>query len=93
MRFLDECPWDRLRQLRAACPNILLQMLIRGANGVGYTSYPDNVVKEFIYLAAKNGMDVFRIFDCFNIVDNMKVAIDAVKETGKIAEVALCYTG
>lgn len=93
MRFLDECPWERLRQIRAACPNICLQMLIRGANGVGYTSYPDNVVQEFIRLAAKNGMDVFRIFDCFNIVENMKVSIAAVKETGKVAEVAICYTG
>lgn len=93
MRFLDECPWERLRQLRAACPNICLQMLIRGANGVGYTSYPDNVVREFIFLAAKNGMDVFRIFDCFNIVENMRVSIEAVKETGKVAEVCVCYTG
>jgi acetyl-CoA carboxylase carboxyl transferase alpha subunit len=93
MRFLDECPWERLRQIRAACPNVCLQMLIRGANGVGYTSYPDNVVREFVHLAAKNGMDVFRIFDCFNIVENMKVSINAVKETGKVAEVCLCYTG
>lgn len=93
MRFLDECPWERLRALREACPNVCLQMLIRGANGVGYTSYPDNVVREFIFLAAKNGMDVFRIFDCFNIVENMRVSIDAVKETGKVAEVCICYTG
>ncbi len=93
MRFLDECPWERLRQLRAACPNVCLQMLIRGANGVGYTSYPDNVVREFIYLAAKNGMDVFRVFDCFNIVENMRVSIEAIKETGKVAEVCVCYTG
>ena len=71
MRFLDECPWERLRALRARCPHILFQMLIRGANAVGYTSYPDNAVKEFVRLAALNGMDVFRIFDCFNIVDNM----------------------
>ncbi len=93
MRFLDECPWERLRLIREACPNICLQMLIRGANGVGYTSYPDNVVREFVHLAAKNGMDIFRIFDCFNIVENMKVSIDAVKETGKVAEVCICYTG
>jgi pyruvate carboxylase len=93
MRFLDECPWERLRQLRQACPNVCLQLLIRGANGVGYTSYPDNVVKEFIHLAAKNGIDVFRVFDCFNIVDNMMVSIAAIKETGKIAEVSICYTG
>lgn len=71
MRFLDECPWERLRTVRKTCPNIMLQMLIRGANAVGYTSYPDNVVEEFVRLAAVNGMDVFRIFDCFNIVDSM----------------------
>ena len=93
MRFLDECPWERLRELRAACPDVCLQMLIRGANAVGYTSYPDNVVAEFIRLAALNGMDVFRIFDCFNIVENMKVAITAARDCGKIAEVCLCYTG
>lgn len=93
MRFLDESPWDRLRELRAACPNICLQMLIRGANGVGYTSYPDNVVREFVLLAAKNGIDVFRVFDCFNIVENMFVSIQAIKETGKVAEVCICYTG
>lgn len=93
MRFLDECPWDRLRELRAAAPDVCLQMLIRGANAVGYTSYPDNVVAEFCRLAALNGMDVFRIFDCFNIVSNMQVAIDAVRATGKVAEVCICYTG
>lgn len=93
MRFLDECPWERLRQIRAACPNVCLQMLIRGANAVGYTSYADNVVREFVLLAAKNGMDIFRIFDCFNIVENMQVSIDAVKEAGKVAEVCICYTG
>jgi len=93
MRFLDECPWERLREIRAACPDICLQMLIRGANAVGYTSYPDNVVTEFVRLAAVNGMDVFRIFDCFNIVDNMRVSIDAVRAVNKVAEVCLCYTG
>ena len=93
MRFLDECPWERLRALRAAAPNVCLQMLIRGANAVGYTSYPDNVVEEFVRLSAINGMDVFRIFDCFNIVDNMKVAINAVRKNNKVAEVSLCYTG
>jgi pyruvate carboxylase len=67
-RFLHEDPWERLRAIRAALPNVCLQMLIRGANAVGYTSYPDNVVTEFVRLAAKNGMDVFRIFDCFNDV-------------------------
>lgn len=93
MRFLDECPWERLREIRAACPDVCLQMLIRGANAVGYTSYPDNVVTEFVRLAAINGMDIFRIFDCFNIVDNMRVAIDAVRAANKVAEVCLCYTG
>lgn len=93
MRFLDECPWERLRQIRKACPNVLLQMLIRGANAVGYTSYPDNVVEEFIRLSAVNGMDIFRIFDCFNIVDSMLVSINAVLKYNKIAEVCLCYTG
>ena len=72
---------------------VTLQMLIRGANAVGYTSYPDNVVTEFVRLAAVNGMDIFRIFDCFNIVDNMRVAINAVRESNKVAEVCLCYTG
>lgn len=93
MRFLDECPWTRLREIRAACPDICLQMLIRGSNAVGYTSYPDNVVAEFCRLAAENGIDVFRIFDCFNDIDSMKVSIDAVRAAGKIAEVCLCYTG
>ena len=93
MRFLDECPWDRLRALRAACPDVCLQMLIRGSNAVGYTSYPDNVVSEFIRLAALNGMDVFRIFDCFNDIDSMEISIKAVIAAGKVAEVCLCYTG
>ena len=93
MRFLDECPWERLRLIRAACPNICLQCLIRGANGVGYTSYPDNVVQEFIRLSALNGMDIFRIFDCFNILESMQVSIDAVLKSGKVAEVCVCYTG
>ena len=75
-RFLDESPWDRLQQFRIKAPNILLQMLLRGANAVGYTSYPDNVVKEFIHLAAKNGVDVFRIFDSLNGLDNMRLSID-----------------
>jgi pyruvate carboxylase len=92
MRFLIENPWDRLHDLRAKLPNIMTQMLLRGANGVGYTNYPDNVVRQFILQAAK-GIDVFRIFDCMNWVENMRVAIDAVRESGKIAEGAICYTG
>ncbi len=92
-RFLDESPWQRLQQFRQAAPNMLFQMLLRGANAVGYTSYPDNVVKEFIKLAAKNGIDIFRIFDSLNGLDNMRLSLDAVRETGKVAEAALCYTG
>ena len=93
MRFLQEGPWSRLTQLRERVPNILLQMLLRGANGVGYTNYPDNVVKFFVRQAAVGGIDLFRIFDCLNWVENMRVAIDAVCETGKLAEGAICYTG
>lgn len=93
MRFLDEDPWERLREIRKACPNTCLQMLVRGSNAVGYTSYADNIVAEFVRLAALNGMDVFRIFDCFNIIESMTVTIDAVRKAGKVAEVCLCYTG
>ncbi|MCI6192592.1 MAG: pyruvate carboxylase [Megasphaera elsdenii] len=92
-RFLYEDPWVRLRQMRKKAPNILLQMLVRGANAVGYTSYPDNVVKNFIDLSAKNGIDVFRVFDSLNSLDNMYGTIQAVRENSKLAEVALCYTG
>ena len=92
-RFLDESPWLRLQQFREQCPNILFQMLLRGANAVGYTSYPDNVVVEFIKLAAKNGVDVFRVFDSLNGLENMRFAIDAVRDCGKFVEPSLCYTG
>lgn len=92
-RFLDESPWKRLQEMRAAAPNILFQMLLRGANAVGYTSYPDNVVREFIRLSAKNGVDVFRVFDSLNSLDNMRLSLDAVRECNKVAEAALCYTG
>lgn len=92
-RFLHEDPWERLRMFRKEVPNTLLQMLLRGANAVGYTSYADNVVQKFIDLAAKNGVDVFRVFDSLNSLDNMHVAIDRVRENNKLAEVALCYTG
>ena len=92
MRFLTEDPWERLNAIRERAPNIMTQMLLRGANGVGYTNYPDNVVRQFIAEAAK-GVDLFRIFDCLNWVENMRVAIDAVLDSGKIAEGALCYTG
>ncbi|HEB89531.1 MAG TPA: pyruvate carboxylase [Deltaproteobacteria bacterium] len=93
MRFLDEDPWKRLEELRSAVPNILLQMLLRGANAVGYTTYPDNVVKEFIKEARARGVDLFRIFDSLNWADQMQVAIDATREAGGLAEVAICYTG
>jgi pyruvate carboxylase len=93
MRFLTEGPWERLTWIRERTPNILLQMLLRGANGVGYTNYPDNVVKFFVRQAAAGGVDLFRVFDCLNWVENMRVAIDAVCESGKLAEGALCYTG
>ena len=92
-RFLQECPWQRLRDIRAAMPNILTQMLLRGANGVGYTNYPDNVVQFFVRQAAESGVDVFRVFDSLNWVENMRVAMDAVLDSGKILEGTVCYTG
>lgn len=93
MRFLNEDPWERLAKVREGAPNILTQMLLRGSNGVGYTNYPDNVVKFFVREAAAGGVDIFRIFDCLNWVENMRVSIDAVIESGKVAEGAICYTG
>ena len=92
MRFLGESPWERLRELRTRIPNILLQMLVRASNAVGYTNYPDNVVRGFIARAAESGIDVFRIFDPLNWVENMRVSIDAVRESGRICEAAICYT-
>ena len=92
-RFLDEDPWERLRKMREAAPNILFQMLTRGANTVGYTNYPPEVVRQFLRLAAKNGVDVFRIFDCLNQLDHMTLSIDEVRKQGKLAETAFCYTG
>ena len=92
-RFLDEDPWERLRQMRKAAPNILFQMLTRGANTVGYTNYPPEVVTQFIDLAAQNGVDVFRIFDCLNQLDHMALSIEEVRKQGKVAETAICYTG
>ncbi len=93
MRFLTEDPWERLALIREKAPNILTQMLLRGANGVGYTNYPDNVVRHFVRETAQAGMDLFRVFDCLNWVENMRVAIDAICENGKLAEGAICYTG
>ena len=93
MRFLKECPWERLRRLRHVMPNHLLQMLLRSANAVGYTNYPDNVVEHFVGRAAAEGIDVFRVFDSLNWTENMKVAMDAVLASGKVLEAAFCYTG
>lgn len=93
MRFLREDPWDRLARLREAVPDVPFQMLLRGANAVGYTSYPDNVVFKFCELAQRQGMDVFRIFDSLNYVENLKLGIDAVGAANGIIEAAMCYTG
>jgi len=93
MRFLREDPWQRLSALRERMPNLLLQALLRGANAVGYTSYPDNLVRFFVARAAAGGIDVFRIFDSLNWVENMRVSIDAVREAGKLCEASICYTG
>jgi len=93
LRFLKEDPWQRLAQLRERVPNILFQMLLRGSNAVGYTNYSDNVVQFFVRQAASAGVDVFRVFDSLNWVRNMRVAIDAVRESGALCEGAICYTG
>jgi pyruvate carboxylase len=93
MRFLNEDPWDRLRQLRARIPNICFQMLFRGSNAVGYSNYPNNVVAGFVKHAAASGIDIFRIFDSLNYAPNLKVAMEAVHETHAICEAAICYTG
>lgn len=92
-RFLKEDPWERLAKLRKQIPNVLFQMLFRGANAVGYTNYPDNLIREFVREAASAGIDVFRIFDSLNWIKGMEIAIDEVRNTGKIAEAAICYTG
>ena len=93
MRFLLEDPWSRLRRLREAVPNICFQMLFRASNGVGYTAYPDNVIREFVLEAAHQGIDIFRIFDSLNWLPNMQVAMETVRETDRICEAAICYTG
>lgn len=94
LRFLRECPWQRLQQIRQAVPNILLQMLFRGSNAVGYKAYPDNVIEKFIEKSWENGIDVFRIFDSLNWIEGMKRSIQIVRErTGGIAEATICYTG
>jgi pyruvate carboxylase len=93
LRFLRECPWDRLAAIREAVPNIPLQMLLRGANAVGYTSYSDNVVHAFCQQAKETGMDVFRVFDSVNYIENLKLGIDAVGTAGGVVEATVCYTG
>lgn len=93
MRFLYEDPWERLRTLRKLVPNIPFQALVRGANAVGYTSYPDNVIYEFSQRAVENGLDIFRVFDSLNYIDNMRLGIDAAKKAGGVVEAAICYTG
>jgi pyruvate carboxylase len=94
MRFLQEDPWDRLGELRGKVPNLLFQMLLRASNAVGYTNYPDNVVREFVVRSAEHGIDVFRIFDSLNWTENMKVAMEAVRDkTSSLCEAAICYTG
>ena len=92
-RFLKEDPWERMEVLREKCPNILLQMLLRGANAVGYKNYPDNVIREFVKQSAKVGVDVFRIFDALNWIPGMEIALDEALNQGMIAEPSLCYTG
>lgn len=93
MRFLLEDPWIRLRRLREEVPNICFQMLLRASNAVGYTAYPDNVVREFITTASEQGIDIFRVFDSLNWLPNMKAPLDAVRRTKGVAEAAICYTG
>jgi pyruvate carboxylase len=93
MRFLKECPWQRLHKLSEAIPNILFQMLLRGSNAVGYTNYPDNAVQRFVEEAASSGVDIFRVFDSLNWTTGMQVAMESVRKTGKICEAAICYTG
>ena len=93
MRFLMECPWERLEQMREEVPNVPFQMLLRGANAVGYTSYPDNAVQAFCDQSVKSGMDVFRVFDSLNYVENLRLGIDCVGAAGGVVEAGLCYTG
>jgi pyruvate carboxylase len=93
VRFLHEDPWQRLRDLRRLVPNICFQMLLRGSNAVGYASYPDNVIREFVHEAHRQGIDIFRVFDSLNSVENMQLSLEAVLETGAVCEAAICYTG
>ena len=92
-RFLKESPWERLKLIREAVPNVLMQMLIRGANAVGYKNYPDNVIREFVKQSAAHGIDVFRIFDSLNWIKGMEVAMDEVLNQNMVCEACICYTG
>ena len=93
LRFLHECPWARLEQLRELAPDIPFQMLLRGANGVGYTAYPDNVIYKFCEQAYESGIDIFRVFDSLNDVENLALGVKAAKAAGGFVEGTLCYTG
>jgi pyruvate carboxylase len=93
LRFLHEDPWRRLEKLREAVPNVPFQMLLRGANAVGYTSYADNTVKAFVLEAKTAGIDVFRVFDSLNYLDNLKFGIDSVRAANGVTEATICYTG
>ena len=93
MRFLHEDPWDRLRKLRKLVPNIPFQMLLRGANGVAYSSLPDNAIDHFVKQAKDNGVDIFRVFDALNDLEQLKVGVDAVKKAGGVVEATICYSG
>lgn len=93
MRFLHEDPWVRLRKLRALVPNIPFQMLLRGANGVAYSSLPDNAIDQFVKQAKENGVDIFRVFDALNDLDQLKVGVDAVRKAGGVIEATVCYSG
>ncbi len=93
MRFLKESPWQRLAEMRQRVPNVLFQMLLRSASAVGYTNYPDNVVRAFVKESAEAGIDLFRVFDALNYLPNLELAIGAVRDTGKLCEAAVCYTG
>ncbi|NEL99671.1 pyruvate carboxylase, partial [Escherichia coli] len=93
MRFLYEDPWERLRAMRKLVPNIPFQALIRGANAVGYTSYPDNAIYEFSKRAVENGLDIFRVFDSLNSLDSLKLGMHAAKVAGGVVEGTICYTG
>ena len=92
-RFLNEDPWERLAALRKRIPNVCFQMLLRASNAVGYTSYPQNVVSEFVKESKIQGIDIFRVFDSLNSVENMKGAMAAIIEANAVCEAAICYTG